>query len=87
MFYMAGESEDLSLDAASQINWETAPKRQIGEPRCIGVFATETRELEHQKITVNERKPHISNSVYEKIQESESVSRSVVSNSLQLHGL
>ena len=61
MFYMAGKSEDLSLDAASQINWETAPKRQIGEPRCIGVFATETRELEHQKISVNERKPHISN--------------------------
>ena len=92
MFYLAGKSEDLSLDAASHINSERLLQRDKQESQDVQECLQKTPESWNVKRLLLMKESQTSQiiqlfSVYEKIQESESVSRSVMSDSLQLHGL
>ena len=92
MFYMADKSEDLSPDAASQINSERLLQRDKQESQDVQECLQQRPESWNIKrlLLMKENQPsQIIQlfSVFEKIQESESVSHSVVADSLQLHGL
>ena len=53
MFYLVDKTEDLAQKTASQRALWDRSKEVKEEPRYTGVFATKTRQSEHQKSTVN----------------------------------